>query len=176
LTVAVCVKLPDVPVIVTATVPVVAVPLAVRVSVLEAVAGFGLNEALTPLGRPDADKLTLPLKPFCGVIVTVLVPLDPCMMLRLPGNAERAKFGAGVTVREIVVGFARIPDVPVIVTVTVPVVAVPPAVSVNVLVAVAGLGLNEAVTPLGRPDADKLTLPLKPFCGVIVIVLVPLAP
>ena len=58
------VKLPDVPVTVTVTVPVVAVLLAVRVKVLEAVAGLGLNDALTPLGRPDADKLTLPLKLF----------------------------------------------------------------------------------------------------------------
>jgi hypothetical protein len=77
LTVVVCVKLPDVPVIVTVTVPVVAVPLAASVSVLVAVAGLGLNDAVTPLGRPDADKLTLSLKPFCGVIVTVLVPLAP---------------------------------------------------------------------------------------------------
>jgi hypothetical protein len=88
--VVVLVRLPDVPVIVTVTVPVVAVPLAVNVSVLEAVAGLGLNDAVTPLGRPDADKLTLPLKPFCGVIVTVLVPLAPCAMIRLLGNAERA--------------------------------------------------------------------------------------
>src|SRR5206468_1189814 len=174
--VVVFVRLPDVPVIVTATVPMVAVPLATSVSVLVAVAGLGLNDAVTPLGRPEADKLTLPLKPLCGAIVTVLVPLAPCAMLRLPGDAERAKFGAEVTVREIVVGFARMPDVPAIVTVTVPMVAVLLAASVSVLVAVAGFGLNDAVTPLGRPDADKLTLPLKPFCGVIVTVLVPLVP
>ncbi len=52
---------------------------------------------------------------------------------------------------------------PVMVTVTVPVVAVPLAVSVNVLVLAVLLGLKDAVTPLGRPDADKLTLLLKPF-------------
>jgi hypothetical protein len=176
LTVAVRVKLPDVPVIVTVTVPVVAVPLAASVSVLVAVAGLGLNDAVTPLARPDAEKLTLPLKPFCGVIVIVLVLLVPCAMPKMPGDAERVKLGAAVTVREIVVGFARMPDMPVIVTVTVPVVAVPLAVSVSVLVAVAGLGLNDAVTPLGRPDADKVTLSLKPFCGATVIVLVPLVP
>jgi hypothetical protein len=65
------------------------VPLAASVNVLVAVAGLGLNDAVTPLGRPDADRPTLPLKPFCGVTVTVLVPLAPCMMLRLPGDAER---------------------------------------------------------------------------------------
>ena len=83
------VRLPDVPVIVTVTVPMVAVPLAASVTVLVAVARLGLNDAVTPLGRPDADKLTLPPKPFCGVIVTVLVPLVPCVMLKLPGDAER---------------------------------------------------------------------------------------
>ena len=59
--------------------------------------------------------------------------------------------------------FDKLPDVPVMVTVTVPVVAVPLAVSVNVLVLVVLLGLKDAVTPLGRPEADKLTLPVKPF-------------
>jgi hypothetical protein len=49
------------------------------------------------------------------------------------------------------------------VTVTVPVVAVLLAESVSVLVLVALLGLNDAVTPLGIPEADKLTLLLNPF-------------
>ena len=77
---------------------------------------------------------------------------------------------------EIAVVFVKLPDVPLTVTVTAPVVAALPAVSVNVLVLVVLLGLNDAVTPLGRPDADKLTLPLKPFCGATVMVLAPLAP
>ncbi len=80
--VVVFVKLPDV--------PVVAALVAASVNALVMVAGFGLNDALTPLGRPEADKLTLPLKPFCGVTVIVLVPVLPCMMLRLLGDAERA--------------------------------------------------------------------------------------
>jgi len=66
--------------------------------------------------------------------------------------------------------------VPVTVTVAVPVVAVLLAVSVSELVEVAGLGLNAAVTPFGIPVADKLTLPEKPFDGVMVIVLVPALP
>ena len=92
--------MPDVPVMVTVTVPVVAALLAASVKVLVAVAGFGLNDAVTPLGKPDADKLTLPPKPFCGVTAIVLVPLVPCVMLRLLGDAERVKFGAAVTVNE----------------------------------------------------------------------------
>jgi hypothetical protein len=66
--------------------------------------------------------------------------------------------------------------VPVIVTVAVPVAAPALAVSVNVLVLVVLPGLNDAVTPLGRPEADRATLPVKPFSGVTVIVLVPAVP
>jgi hypothetical protein len=86
-------KFPEVPVTVTVTVTGAAVVLAVSVNVLVLVVLVGLKEAVTPLGRPDADKVTLPLKPFCGVTVMVLVPLAPCKMLRLPGEAEREKFG-----------------------------------------------------------------------------------
>jgi hypothetical protein len=71
---ALLVKPPEVPVIVTAAVPVAAVGLAARVRVLETVAGLGLKVAFTPLGSPDAEKLTLPLKPSAGAIVIALVP------------------------------------------------------------------------------------------------------
>ena len=171
-------KLPEVPVMITVTVPVAAVLLAVRAKALVLVVLVGVKEADTPLGIPEADKLTLPLKPFCGVTVIVLVPVAPCAIVRLLGDAEIAKFGTGMgfTVREIVVGLDKLPEVPVMVTVTVPVADVPLAVSVNVLVLVALVGLKEADTPLGKPEADKLTLPLKPFCGVTVMVLVALAP
>jgi len=67
-----------------------------------------------------------------------------------------------VTVSETVVAFDKLPDVLVTVRVTVPVAALLPAVSVNVLVFAVLVGLKAAVTPLGRPDTDKLTLPLKP--------------
>ena len=89
------VKMPEVPVMVTVTVPVAAVLLAVSVNVLVLVVLPGLNDAVTPLGRPDADKLTLPLKPFCGVTMMMLVPLAPCTTVTLLGEAEREKFGAG---------------------------------------------------------------------------------
>jgi hypothetical protein len=75
---------------VTVAVPVVAVLLAVSVNVLVVVVGFVLNDAVTPLGRPEADKVTLPLKPFCGVTVIVFVPAVPCVIVKLLGDAERA--------------------------------------------------------------------------------------
>ncbi len=57
----------DVPLIVTVNVPPAALLLAVNVTVLLVVGGFtviGLNDAVTPLGRPEADKVTPLLKPF----------------------------------------------------------------------------------------------------------------
>lgn len=174
--VVVLVRLPEVPVTVTVTVPVVAAPLAVSVNVLVPVVLPGLNAGVTPLGRPEADKLTLPLKPLSGFTVIVLDPLEPCVTDKLLGEAERVKFGGGFTVRESVVELDRFPDEPVMVTVAGPVVAVLLAMSIRVLVPVVLAGLNEAVTPLGKPEADKLTVPLKPPCGLTVMLLVPLAP
>jgi len=93
-------------------------------------------------------------------------------MLRLPGLADSVKLGAAVTVMVMVVVWVKLPDVPVMVTVTVPVAAAALAVRVRVLLLVAGFGLNAAVTPLGKLDADRPTFPMKPFDGVMVIVLV----
>lgn len=62
---------------VTVTVPVVAVPLAVSVNTLVLVAGFVPNKAVTPVGNPDAESDTFPENPFTGVSVTVLVPPAP---------------------------------------------------------------------------------------------------
>src|SRR5260370_40355473 len=89
LTVVVLTKRPNEPVTVTVSVPVAALPLAVSVSVLVLVALLGLNDAVTPLGRPVADRFTLPLKPFCALTVMVLAPLAPCAIVKLFGDAER---------------------------------------------------------------------------------------
>jgi len=169
LTVAVWLRLPEVPVMVTVVgPPVVAVLLAVRVRV------FAVNDAVTPLGKPDAAYVTVPVKPFDGVTVIMLDPLAPCAILTLLGDADRLKLGgttAAVTVTPTVAVWLRLPEVPVTVTVVgPPVVAVPLAVRVSVF------PVNDAVTPLGKPDAAYVTVPVKPFFGVTVIVLEPLAP
>ena len=91
----VLVRLPDVPVTVTMTAPIAAVLLAVSVNVLVPAVPLGLNDAVTPLGRPDAERPTLPLKPFCGVTVMVLAALVPCAIVKLLGDVEREKFGSG---------------------------------------------------------------------------------
>ena len=175
-TVVVLVRVPEVPVTVTVAVPVVAVLLAVSVKVLVLVALAGLNDAVTPLDGPEADNATLLLNPLSGFTVMVLEPLEPCVTVKLLGEAERVKFGGGLTVRESVVELERLPEEPVMARVAGPIVAVAVEVSVSVLMPGVLVGLNDAVTPAGRPDADKLTVPLKPLRALTVMVLVPLAP
>ena len=83
-------RLPEVPVIVTVAVSFVAVALAVRVRMLVEVAGFGLNEAVTPFGSPEAVSVILPENPSTGAMVTVLVPpAPPCATATAFGEAER---------------------------------------------------------------------------------------
>ena len=75
--VVVWVSEPDVPVMVTGKVPVVAVALAVKVTTLVEVVGFVPKVAVTPAGKPEAERVTLPVNPPEGVTVTVLLPLAP---------------------------------------------------------------------------------------------------
>jgi hypothetical protein len=169
-------RLPEVPLIVIVEVPALALPLAVNVRLLVDAAELGLNDAVTPVGSPEAVKFTVPAKPFCGAIVTVVELLAPWTTVRLLGDADRLKLGATLTVSVIAVVRTRLPEVPVTVTVNDPAAAEPLAAKVSVLVLVAVLGLNDAVTPLGNPDAARLTLPENPFCAETVIALDPLAP
>src|SRR5579872_5455131 len=63
---------PAVPLIIAVAVTGDASALAVNVTVLEpGVIGFEEKVAVTPLGKPVADKLTLPPNAFCGVTTTV---------------------------------------------------------------------------------------------------------
>lgn len=95
--VVVFVRAPDVPLTVTVDVPLVADPLAVNVSVLVELVGFGENPAVTPLGRPVALKLTVPLNPFTGTTVIWLVAVLPCATLTELGFAVRLKSGLATT-------------------------------------------------------------------------------
>ena len=97
LRVAVCVSAPDVPVMVTDAGPVAAELLAVRVRVLVPVVLAGLNNALTPLGKPVAARFTLPVKPPVGLTVIVLGVLLPWTTVSVLGVADSVK--SGVTLR-----------------------------------------------------------------------------
>jgi len=48
------------------------------VTTLEVADDAGLNEAVTPLGIPDAVKVTLPENGLTSVTEIVSVPLAPC--------------------------------------------------------------------------------------------------
>src|SRR5262245_27031003 len=102
-TVALRVKPPPVPVMVTTPVPTTAVLEAVNVAiVLLPVVDVGLNAALTPAGRPLAVKATAPVK-FARVMLTVVVALAPTVTLTALGVAESVKSAGGVTVNPMVV-------------------------------------------------------------------------
>jgi hypothetical protein len=173
--VAVWLKLPDVPVTVIVTAPAVAELFAVRVSTLVLVVFDGLNAAVTPVGNPEAARLTEPLKPFSRATDTVVVTLALLCVVRDPPDSVRLKFGATM-VRVRVAVALRAPEVPVTVMVEVPATAALPAVRVIVLALFVLEGLKAAVTPAGSPEATRLTLPLKPSCGTTVIVLLPALP
>lgn len=80
--------------IVTVDVPVVAVELAVNVTTLVEVVGFVPKVAVTPAGNPEADRVTLPVKPFRSATEMVLVPVPPCATETLVGDADRLKSAA----------------------------------------------------------------------------------
>ena len=84
-------RVPDVPVIVTVDDPVAAVLLAVSVSTLLLVVGFVANEAVTPLGKPDAASVTLPVNPPTSVTLIVSDPLLPCVIASDEGDDASVK-------------------------------------------------------------------------------------
>jgi hypothetical protein len=159
----------------TADTPVCAELPTSNVNVLLEVVGSGLNDAVTEVGNALALNVTSCLKPLIGVTVTVVIPLAPCAIVTGCGAIAKVKVGIGVTLRAMVVVAVKLPEVPVTVIVNVPSVAVVLALRVSTLVEVAGFRLKEAVTPVGNP-AERVTLPAKPFNGVMVIVLLPWLP
>jgi hypothetical protein len=113
---------------------------------------------------------------LAGVMVTVVIPLVPCAITTGAGRTDKVKVGIGVTFSAMVVVALKLPEVPVTVIVNVPSVAELFALRVRTLVEVAAFRLKEAVTPVGNPAAERVTLPAKPFNGVMVIVLLPWLP
>lgn len=53
----------------------------------------GLKPAVTPFGRPDADKAIDELKPFKAAVVIVEGPLLPCITETELGDAPMVKSG-----------------------------------------------------------------------------------
>ena len=88
-TVVVCVRLPETPVMVMFDNPAVAVLATVSVRTLVPVVDAGLNDAVTPAGRPLALSATAPLKLLRPVTVIVLLPLVPATTLKLLGEDDK---------------------------------------------------------------------------------------
>lgn len=109
-----------------------------------------------------AESATVPLNPFCGTTVIVLAALAPCLTLQLVCDALIAKRGSGDTVRLMAASLRKPPELPVTKTVEVPSAAELLAISVNVLGLVGDAALKDAVTPDGKPDAERVTAPPKP--------------
>lgn len=165
--------------IVTVRVPVVAVLLAVNVTVLMPVAGFGLNVAVTPVPSPEADNVTLPVNPFAGVAVIVDFPEEDRVMLKLLGEADSVKLPdtAAFTV-SVTVAVCVIPPPMAVTTMEyVPVAVVDATVMVIVELPEPGAandaGLKLTVTPDGCPLADNATLESNPPDVATVMVDIP---
>lgn len=97
---------PEAPDTVTLNVPIAALLLAENVTRHVLVAGLLPNTAVTPPGKPDAVKFTLPLNPFIGLIVTVLEPDAPCRSASAEDAAERVKLGCGPADGQLLTKFA----------------------------------------------------------------------
>jgi hypothetical protein len=165
----VAVRLPEEPLTVNWVALSAAELAAVSVSVLGVLAPAGLNDAVTPVGKPAAVSATAPLKPPCGLTVMVAVPGLPEATPTLVAEEIRVKPGAAVTVKPRVAAAKMLPDFAVMVTVAVPMAAETPAASVSFTPELAGPIV--AVTPIGNPAAVRVTAPVKPFTAVIVTML-----
>ena len=77
-TLVLAVNVPEVPVMVIAWLAEGAELVAVSVRTDDPVAGFGENDAVTPVGKAeDTARLTLPVKPPASVTDNVAVPVPP---------------------------------------------------------------------------------------------------
>jgi hypothetical protein len=68
---------PEVPLMVTVLDPVRAVVAAVRVTVLVVAVGFVPKAAVTPVGKPEAARVTEPLNGLTSVTVTASTSFSP---------------------------------------------------------------------------------------------------
>ncbi len=91
--------------------------------------GFGENDAVKPVGKPDTEKVALPVKPYSGLIYRNALAELPWPTSTVPG-LESVKAGDATVSVKLAEEVVR-PDVPVIVTTEVPSAAELPAVSVS---------------------------------------------
>lgn len=146
--------------------------------------GFRLHVGMSLTAVSDVVTLqasfTIPLKPF--VPTTLMVPVfsvvAPCetVMVVVP-SGPAVKGGSAIVRAMLVVAFSA-PEVPLMVTVTGLEVTAAEALAENVATWVPTVepAAKAAVTPLGRPLAERAMLPEKPPTSVTAMVLVALLP
>jgi hypothetical protein len=76
--VVVCVSEPEDPVMISGYCPVGTVAPTLNVRLEYEVVGFVLNDAVTPVGSPEIERLTALLKPFTVFTLTEVDELCPC--------------------------------------------------------------------------------------------------
>jgi hypothetical protein len=132
----------------------------------------GENVAVTPVGKPVVPSVTVPLKPFCGVMPTVAVIVWPfCIPSAAVGTASPKEGASRVNVK---LDFAVCePAVPVTVNVYTPGVAADVAAMFKVVLPEPGdamvAGEKVAVTPVGIPDTVNATAELMPLVVVLTV-------
>lgn len=170
----VALSVPEAPVMVIGYAPGTVDDATAKVATLEVVDEDGLNEAVTPVGMPDAAKVTLPANGLTSAIVMVSVPLAPAVTEIAVAEGASVKPPAAGTLSVMEVFATRVPEVPVIVIGYVPGAVDDATATVATVEVVDEVGLN--VTPEGRPEAENVTLPVNGLISVTLIVSVPLAP
>jgi hypothetical protein len=130
----------------------------------------GLKLAVAPAGKPETVGVTVPLKPFTAVVVTVYVVLLPAVIVCVDSVIVIVNSTTfSLTVAECGIE----PLVPVIVSVELAAGVVPVVVTVNVDVPVLPMmlvGLKLAVAPVGKPEIASATSPVNPFATALVTV------
>ena len=145
----------------------------VRVELEPAVIGFGLNEAVVPVGTPVAESVRLSGEPLRIEVAMVDAALPPCAADTLLGLAPIVKsLGAAVTVSVTVVLWIALGAVPVTVTEYGPGVVAAPTLRVNVELPPAATdpGLKDADAPEGSPLAESVTVSADPLITAVEMV------
>ena len=143
-------------------VPIVGVTVSVYVVVLA-----GLTLTAVPLVTGIFPGVIMPVPSANTPVRLELAPA--AIVIGLATKLVMVGVDAALTVRENVVVTDKVPDAPLTMKEYKPGVAELLAVTVIVLIVFAELGLKDAVTPAGKPEAVRLTLPVNPFSPVTVI-------
>ena len=153
-----------------------AVSLALRTSILALDAGSSLHEAVTPSGNEEVmARSTFPPKPAYLTTSMVVAIDNPRWSCNAPGDGNMANPGALMASVKSVVALKE-PEMPVTVTGYDPRPVALLTVSVSTLFPLVGFVPHAGVTPPGRPDTARLTLPLNPPRPVTAMVVVPELP